>query len=106
MVDQTVDEKTISRKHNLKAENVIILIWMFTGFLITSGYKSVLLSTLVSIEYERPIDTIYDLLQTEMPIFIDEITMKVWNDSCAQELKTKVSTYEPGAAFPDTIRDG
>ena len=35
----------------------------------------------------------------------DEITMKVWNDSCAQELKTKVSTYEPGAAFPDTMRE-
>ena len=38
------------------------------GFLLSSAYKSVLLATLVSPTYEKPIDTIQDLIDTERPV--------------------------------------
>ena len=41
---------------------------MLTGFLLCNGYRSVLLSTLVSPTYEKPIDTVHDLLDTERPV--------------------------------------
>ena len=57
-----------------KAKTLLILKWMMVGFLLSNGYRSVLLSTLVSPIYEKPIDTIQDLLDTERPIFSDHPT--------------------------------
>ena len=71
LVDEAIEDKHISLKSGYKARNFLILVWLLSGFLITCGYKSVLLSTLVSVEYESPIDTIEDLLNSEKPIFVD-----------------------------------
>ena len=42
---------------------------MMIGVLLSNGYRSVLLATLVSPTFEKPIDTIQDLLDTERPIY-------------------------------------
>ena len=68
LVDVAVEDKHLTINSGY-ARNQLILVWLITGFLVTCGYKSVLLSTLVSIEYERPIDTIQDMLITATLIF-------------------------------------
>ena len=64
------------------------------GFLLSSGYRSVLLSTLVSPLYEKPIDTIQDLLDTDRPIFSSHpsflLMMKVSALKSLRDLGTKI----------------
>ena len=44
------------------------------GYYLTMGYKSTLLSTLTSIEYESPIDDLQDLEQSGVPLVIGKNT--------------------------------
>ena len=53
------------------AREMLILKWAMIGFLFTIGYKSVLLSTMINIEYEKPLDTVEDILRSDKPLFIE-----------------------------------
>ena len=53
------------------AREMLILKWAMIGFLFTIGYKSVLLSTMINIEYEKPLDTVEDILRSDKQLFID-----------------------------------
>ena len=44
--------------------------WMVVGFFLSISYKSVLRAMMIKIEYEKIIDTIDDMLQSEMPIMM------------------------------------
>ena len=68
IVDEAVSEKYIRKESSTKARLLLIVMWMVVGFLLCASYKSVLLATLVSVEYEKPVDTIDDLVETEKPI--------------------------------------
>ena len=68
VVDEAVSEQYIRKESSSKARLLLIVMWMVAGFLLCASYKSVLLATLVSVEYEKPVDTLDDLLETEKPI--------------------------------------
>ena len=44
--------------------------WMVVGFFFSISYKSVLRAMMIKIEYEKTIDTIDDMLQSEMPLMM------------------------------------
>ena len=44
------------------------------GNILTMGYKSTLLSTLIPVRYERTINTLYDLDQSGLPLAIPKAT--------------------------------
>ena len=46
---------------------ILILKWIVLGSVLTWGYKSTLLSTLVTIRYNKPIDTLADLDRSGLP---------------------------------------
>ena len=48
--------------------------WACIGFLLTTFYRSVLLAHIVKIDYQKTIDTIDDVLQSEMPLLITKGT--------------------------------
>ena len=50
---------------------VLVLIWIVSGFLLSISYKSVLRSNMIHIQYESPIDSVEDLLQTNLQVFVD-----------------------------------
>ena len=56
----------------------LLFIWLFAGNVLTMGYKSTLLSTLIPIRYEQLIDTIDDLDQSGLPFMIPGGTVLVW----------------------------
>ena len=58
--------------------------WMLYGYILSLGYKSVLLSTLVSVSYEKPVDTVTEAITAEKPIVC------LGNSSTATRLKTDV----------------
>ena len=110
LVDEAVEDRHISLKSGFKARNLLILVWLLSGFLVTSGYKSVLLSTLVSIEYERPIDTIQDMLLTEKAIIVENSTKSLYmsNDprDSIKELDAKITLYSiTNGVVPDSVKN-
>ena len=109
LVDAAVEDRHISIRSGFRARTLLLSVWLLTGFLITSGYKSVLLSTLISIEYERPIDTIKDLLETEIPILMDDVALSsIFTDprDSIREIGKKITPYEmSGGKMSEGIRD-
>ena len=51
---------------------ILILKWIVLGSVLTWAYKSTLLSTLVTIRYNKPIDTLADLDTSGLPLVIVE----------------------------------
>ena len=49
---------------------ILILKWIVLGSVLTWAYKSTLLSTLVTIRYNKPIDTLADLDRSGLPLAI------------------------------------
>ena len=68
IIEQGVPSSYILITKCAKARKFLILKWMMIGLLLSNGYRSVLLATLVSPTFEKPIDTIQDLLDTERPV--------------------------------------
>ena len=89
-----------------KARIFLITEWMLLGFLITMCYKSVLLASLVSAQYEKPIDTLEDMLATDRKIIMiantsTEILLRTDPRPGMQQLEKKVIFKESvPAALP------
>lgn len=57
---------------------------MLYGYVLSLGYKSVLLSTLVSVSYEKPVDTVKEAINADKPI------VALGNSTTETRLKTDV----------------
>ena len=58
---------------------IVILKWIVLGNILTLGYKTTLLSSLVPIRYEDTIDNINDFDKSELPLLLPEGTTFVDN---------------------------
>ena len=47
--------------------------WMVVGFFFSLSYKSVLRAMMIKVEYEKTMDTIDDMLQSEIPIMMENV---------------------------------
>ena len=56
---------------------VVILKWIVLGNILTLGYKTTLLSSLIPIQYEDTIDTISDLYKSGVPLLLAKATTTV-----------------------------
>ena len=59
-----------NKKPSSKARISLVTEWLLLGFLINMGYKSVLRASLVSVQYEKPIETMEDMLVTDRKIIM------------------------------------
>lgn len=57
-------------REGFRTRKILILKWMVLGNILTMGYKSTLLSTLIPIRYESTIDTDIDLEESGLPLTI------------------------------------
>ena len=48
------------------------------GSILLLGYKSTLLATLIPINYEKPINTVDDLANSDLPLLVAEKTAQPW----------------------------
>ena len=81
------------------ARDMLILKWAMIGFLLTISYKSVLLSNLVNIKYEKALDTVEDILRSDKPLFIDSTSgvgklLKSDPRGNIKELSKKAKSFE------------
>ena len=61
-------------RHGLATRKGVILQWLFLGHLLTLGYKSTLLSTLIPIRYQSTIDSLEDMAQSGLPMTVPRAT--------------------------------
>ena len=59
-----------NKKPSSKARISLVTEWLLLGFLINMGYKSVLRASLVSVQYEKPIETLEDMLVSDRKILM------------------------------------
>ena len=77
MVDEGVPDKFVyntNKKPCSKARLLLVTKWMLLGFILNLCYKSVLLSCLVSVRHEKPIETLEDMLHTDRKILMQGTT--------------------------------
>ena len=77
MVEEAVPDKWVyntNKKPCSKARMLLVMEWMLLGFLITLSYKSVLLASLISVQNEKSIDTLEDMLLTDRKILMQKRT--------------------------------
>ena len=70
MLVEPIEHRHLLRKSSSKAKDILLLKWILLGTLLALMYRSVLLATLVSVEYEKQIDTVEDLHDTKRPILM------------------------------------
>ena len=85
----------INKKPCSKARFFLVMKWMLLGFLLTLSYKSVLLSCLVYVRNEKPIETLEDMLRTDRKILMQgrtttEILMRTDPRPGIQQLAKKI----------------
>ena len=62
MLLEPVEQRHLLKKPSSRARHILVLKWIFTGTLLALMYRSVLLATLVSVEYEKQIGILKQLL--------------------------------------------
>ena len=70
-IEENQEDHYISKKSGAKAREVLVMIWLLAGFLLTISYKSVLRSNLIYVQYEKPIDSVEEFLKTDKQIYLD-----------------------------------
>ena len=95
---------------NLRARMILVFVWIMVGFLITISYKSVLLAMMMTTEYDETIDTIDDMLKSELPLWMATDTyLKLMLDTDprakVRELGKMVNGYPLGPATVKNISD-
>ena len=102
----------ISHTSGSKARLVLVLKWMLVGCLLTMSYKAVLRARLISTQYEKPIDTLDDVLESKMPVrFPGDTGMTNMlktdpREIVRQELSAKAKPYIFGIQNPDWVQKG
>ena len=89
----------------------LVLQWILFSFCLTVSYKSVLLATLVSIEYEKPIDTVADMLNSDKEIVGPAATtlpMQLKHDprESVRRLSSRIKFVPFNGTIPDWIQEG
>ena len=67
---ENIGDSYVYMKKQSRARKLLIIIWMVLAWFLSVSYMSVLLSKLVSLEYEKPIETVEDMLSCKHPIYV------------------------------------
>ncbi len=57
-------------KNPLHSKRALLFLWLPLSLLISLSYRSVLLAVLATTRYEKPIDTLADLLDAGIPLLV------------------------------------
>ena len=69
LIGQSLSQDWVIRS-GFKTRRINLLKWIVLGNFLTMGYVSTLLSQLVAIRYENPIDTLDDMDKSGLPLMI------------------------------------
>ena len=92
----------LSERKCSRARSLVVLKWTVIGFFLTMSYKSVLRAILMKTDYEDPIDTIDDVLQSDRQfMYASDTIFKEWIENDPREkvqaLAKRAKRYNVGA---------
>ena len=102
----------ITKTTHSRARLLLVGTWLLSCFLLTNSYKSVLRSMMMTTEYDQTIDTLDDLLLSEMQIMLPADTgMKgLWETDpreSVQKLSKMVEEFKFGSKDDrDRVNEG
>ncbi len=73
MIQESLPYHWFTRRSFL-AQKTLLYQWLLLGCIIALAYKSILLSTLIPIRYEKTINTIYELDASGLPLLMPKST--------------------------------
>ena len=113
VIDEAQEDNYIARRSCSGARKLLVMKWMIVGFFFTMCYKSYMRAMMIKIDYEKTIDTIDDMLMSEIPIMMTNSTtlpIVLANDprEKMKALANKIVFYEleDGGKSPDFIETG
>ena len=115
IIDESLDQKFVHITTSAKARQVLLVKWIVLGFCLTACYKSVLLSNMVNIGFEKTIDTVEDVLDSGKLFIVPENTdvpSKIHNSihanvrKLADQMKLANLSFGSSKQFPQWAYDG
>ena len=97
VLEESQKDDYFHKKPCAKAREMLVLKWAMIGFFFTISYKSVLLSNMINIEYEKPLDTVEDILRSDKPVFIESGMIDLLKSDPREKIKElfkKAKSYE------------
>ena len=77
IIEEAQNNEYFQKQPCAKARELVVLKWAMIGFLLTISYKSVLLSKLINIEYEKGLDSVDDVLSSNKPVVLDGASAEI-----------------------------
>ena len=95
-------------RDGFRVRKMLILKWIFLGNVITMAYKSTLLSSLIQIRYETPIDTLSDLEKSGLQVLIPDGSPLVEAFSTdpresMKKISNRINTYPYNGKVPPYV---
>ena len=111
-MDEAILDQYVYKTPCAKARKIIVWLWILLGFLLTISYKSVLLANMTSVEYEKGIDSIEDMLYSTKPLMVIRSMKALFATdprSQVNELSKKIHYFDfdaSGSRIPRQILHG
>ena len=100
-MDEAILDQYLYKSPSAKARKIIVCLWIFLGFLITTSYKSVLLANMTYRGYEKGIDTIEDMLNSGKPLML----IRSMDNFFDNDPRTQVNELAKNFKFFDFVRN-
>ena len=110
LIEEVIPKRWMSRQGLVHARKLLIIMWlMLTSNILIWSYKGTLLSTLVPIYYDNPINTLEEVDRSGLPVLITKNNVVHWlmktdPRSTINNIWQKRILYPfPGGKFPDWV---
>ena len=77
-VDETVPYRLYQRPSFTKSRRLLLIQWLIMANILSHAYKGALLSSLITIRYTEPLDTIDQMVESGLPFYVPAGTVYVW----------------------------
>ena len=77
-VDESIPLRFYNRPSFEKSRRLLLVKWLMMANILSHAYKGALLSSLVTIQYTEPLDTIDQMVESGLPFYIPKGSALVW----------------------------
>ena len=108
---QPIEDRGARILHRALAAQIALLVpWFLAGTVLTTSYKSLLLSTLIPIRYDRAIESVADAADSGLPLLQIAGTapvklVKLDRRPGASEIASRMETFIRQGKYPTTVRE-
>ena len=106
ILDETVPWKTYSRSSFTASRKSLVILWLISGNRLSHVYKGALLSSLITIRYTVPLDTMAQMEESGLPFYVLGKTALEWlAKTDPRELGMKLNERRFDMPFPGRVEE-